>query len=315
MEVEGDEALVRFHPAAYRIPAAYLADAQHASQWRKMKNMRQLQRGDLLNILKACGFQHGSPDEDDVEGDPVLLEKPNGAMLLDSSIHVGWEFMKWALQLTGEEVQQIEFVDVSLLESYMRCLKTGWQGEEGEEKEAFLQQQNKRKEVLKMKLQAEKVVVLPVQHSGHYFNLAIEGRYGEAKRTVEYRDSLGRKSAAAPVMKEYVEMLAASLDLEWLAVDMQRVNAALQPPASSVCGCFLLHWVEQIVRSMILHEAWCSAGWPEAGAWADRIYKLTVALKKEQEKRLSEAADCRESCEGNAEEADFRQQESSYEEA
>ena len=225
-----------------------------------------------------------------MEGDLVLLEKQNGAMLLDSSIHVGWEFMKWALQLTGEEVQQIEFVDVSLLESYMRCLKTGWQGEEGEEKEAFLQQQNKRKEVLKMKLQAEKVVVLPVQHSGHYFNLAIEGRYGEAKRTVEYRDSLGRKSAAAPVMKEYVEMLAASLDLEWLAVDMQRVNAALQPPASSVCGCFLLHWVEQIVRSMILHEAWCSAGWPEAGVWADRIYKLTVALKKEQEKRLNEAA-------------------------
>ena len=108
-----------------------------------------------------------------------------------------------------------------------------------------------------MKLQAEKLVV-PVQHSEHYFPLAIGGRFGVSRRTVEYRDSLGRRSAAAPVMKEYVECIAASLELEWLAVDMTRMNAALQPPGTAVCGCFSLHWMEQVVRARILGEAWCS---------------------------------------------------------
>ena len=55
-----------------------------------------------------------------------------------------------------------------------------------------------------------------------------------------------------------------------------------------------MHWVEQVVRSRILGEAWCSAGWPEGGAWADRIFKLIGALKKEQEKRFIEAADAAE---------------------
>ena len=87
---------------------------------------------------------------------------------------------------------------------------------------------------------------------------------------------------------------AASLSLEWLAVDMQRMNAVPQPAGSSVCGCFCLRWMEQAVGSRILKEAWCSAGWPEAGAWAERIYKLTGALKKGQAKRLNEALDASE---------------------
>ena len=78
------------------------------------------------------------PDGEDKEGDPLILEKKNGAMLLDSSIHVGWEFMKWGLQLTKEEVEQMELVEISLLSSYMECLKTGWEGEEGEENEGFV---------------------------------------------------------------------------------------------------------------------------------------------------------------------------------
>ena len=179
--------------------------------------MRELKRPDLVKILKACGFQAGDPGESD-DLDEVILEKSTGAMLLDSSICAGFEFMKWALELSVEQVQQIEFVEPSLVERYMTCLKTGWEGEEGEEKEEFLKKQNRRKETLKMKLQAEKLIVVPVQHQGHYFSLVIEGRPEVGARTVEYRDSLGSKSLAAPVMKKCLEDLADSLALEWLAV-------------------------------------------------------------------------------------------------
>ena len=161
------------------------------------------------------------------------------------------------MQLTKEEVEKIEFVEISLLNTFMECWKTGWQGEEGEEKEEFLQKQNKRKEVLKMKLQAEKLVVVPVQHSGHYFSLAIEGRFGESKRTVEYRDSLGRRSAAAPVMKEYVEILAASLDLKWLAVDMERMKCSLWmlPVVLGGADCEKHHLEGSLV------QCWLARGW------------------------------------------------------
>ena len=49
-----------------------------------------------------------------------------------------------------------------------------------------MRKQNYRRELLKEKLQAQKLVVVPVQHSGHYFNLLIERRFGVERRTVEY---------------------------------------------------------------------------------------------------------------------------------
>ena len=86
VELEGHEALVDFQPGVHRLNADWIAEHEPASKWKKMKNMRELKRPDLLKLLQACGFKHGSPEEEDEDCylDDVILEKSNGDMLLDS---------------------------------------------------------------------------------------------------------------------------------------------------------------------------------------------------------------------------------------
>ena len=55
-------------------------------------------------------------------------------------------------------------------------------------------------------------------------------------------------------------------------------NAAKQPQGSAVCGCYVLHWMEQFCRHVIKNEAPCSLGWPCSKAWSDKVKKLMKAV-------------------------------------
>ena len=53
VELEGHEALVDFQPGVQRLNADWIAEHQPFSKWKKMKNMRELKRPDLLKILQV----------------------------------------------------------------------------------------------------------------------------------------------------------------------------------------------------------------------------------------------------------------------
>lgn len=101
----------------------------------------------------------------------------------------------------------------------------------------------------------------------------------KSKGVVQYFDSLavcspGNMQLAKALMSEFLP------DVKF---PEHRANAALQPAGSSVCGCFVLHWLEQACRTHLLNESPCSIGWPMQKVWATRLCKLAVALAAEKQ--------------------------------
>ena len=155
----------------------------------------------------------------------------------------------------------------------------------------FLKTQTKRVELLKKKLGMKKVVLMPVHFQNHWTLVVVDGRESvepSVETSVEprllYMDSLRTEAMVldvwAYVHEGLKELMGWSLPLRW--------NAARQELGSDTCGTFVLHYMEQCCRALLLQEPWCSLGWPSHTVWGERAYKLTRAMKTEQEKIKTE---------------------------
>jgi hypothetical protein len=203
----------------------------------------------------------------DGTGDVVQPEAPDGKWLDSMNVAAAFHYMKFGLKLPEGSV---EFVHPNLLKLYMEAHVKGCAGDAEEEA------QQKRKVLLQNLLKSKAVVLMPVHYGDHYALLVVDGR-DEATRTLFWRDSLPPGEA----MKAHVD--AAMAELTGWEVP-EACNAAVQPLGSALCGCYVLHWMEQACRSLVLNEAGCSIGWPKADVWAGRVHKLVEMMTKEQNK-------------------------------
>ena len=130
-----------------------------------------------------------------------------------------------------------------------------------------------------------KLCFTPICCSGHWVLLEVavaEAAAGGSELQVTYRDSLKIPSAAC---RHYAELAVQNL-LGMEGLPAGRANAAVQPEGSGVCGCYILHWMEQSCRRVVHGEPACSTGWPSAVAWASRLQSAVACLQREQLKLL-----------------------------
>lgn len=210
---------------------------------------------------------------DGTAGDEVQPEAPNGQWMNSMNLTAAFQFMKLGLKLPEASV---ELVHPNLLKSYMTVHSMGSAGDA----EEIAEVQQKRKVLLQSLLKSKAVVFVPVHHKDHWALLVVDGR-DEANRTLFWRDSLLPGAA----MKSYVD--AAVFELTGWEVPAA-CNVAVQPAGTALCGCYVLHWMEQSCRSLVLNEAGCSIGWPTSEVWAGRVHKLVEMMAKEQKKLKSE---------------------------
>jgi len=124
-----------------------------------------------------------------------------------------------------------------------------------------------------------------VHHLDHWGLLVVDNRVADA-RVLSWADSLTHGPTTAG-MKIFIEAAVKEiLDLEFVA---EACNKALQPSGTSVCGCYVLHWMEQVCRKLLLNEPGCSIGWPKSADWAAKVLKLVEMMQKEQGKLQKEA--------------------------
>jgi hypothetical protein len=225
--------------------------------------------------MQLAGY---ATNPEDGAGDQVQPEAPNGQWMNSMNLTAAFYYMKLALNLPNASVQ---FVHPELLKSFMEVHLKGCP-EDGDVLE-FGAIQERRKGLLQKLLQSKAVVLVPIHHLDHWALLAVDGR-DEANRTFFWRDSLTPGDTTAGV-KAYVD--GAMKELTGWEVPAA-CNAALQPVGTAVCGCFVLHWMEQACRSLVLNEAGCSIGWPKSEVWAGRVVKLVELMEKEQKKLKKE---------------------------
>ena len=216
-------------------------------------------------------------DED--PGDEVQDEKKTGEMIYSRNIAAAWKLMQMGLELKDEVV---EFVSPDLWKAYMECKAGPEDGDEAFVAE-FMEAQVKRVDLLKKKFLMKKVVLMPVHCSNHWTLVVVDGRASGEPRLL-YMDSLRSEGMVKQVWsdtkKALEELLGWSLPERW--------NEARQPTGSLVCGAYVLHYMEQSCRALLLQEPWSSLGWPSFEAWGERVWKLAGMLKKEQGKLKGE---------------------------
>ena len=124
-----------------------------------------------------------------------------------------------------------------------------------------------------------KLILAPVCMKDHWSLIAIYIDESK-KQIVKYFDSL-------QILCEQNLQLAQSI-LQTVRPDLKdqlngaRANAAKQPAGTAVCGCYVLHWMEQLCRHVIKNESPRSLGWPCFKAWSDKLMKLMKALADTQ---------------------------------
>lgn len=245
--------------------------------------MNSLTRANLKDIMSAAGYCTSFEDDDGDAGDLVQPEAPNGTWMNQMNLVAAFQLMQWALKLPANSVQ---IVHPELLKTFMRVHLQGFdEGATAEELEVLQECQKTRRNSLRNALMAKAVVFVPVHHKDHWALLVVDGR-NEANRKWTWRDSLTPGDTTKAV-KCYIE--AALKELVALEGLDDACNVALQPVESAVCGCYVLHWMEQSCRKMILNEPGCSIGWPKSETWAARVHKLVEMMQKEQSKLKKES--------------------------
>ena len=228
-----------------------------------------------MEFMNAAGYRTSFEDEG---GDEVQPEAPSGAWMNHMNLVAAFEYMKCALKL---ENSTVHLVSPELLKAFMNLFLEGFdEGATPDELEVLKGTQMKRKEALQKALQQKAVVFVPVHHMGHWALLEVDGRF-EGKPEMHWRDSLTPGETTAG-LKTYIDAAVKEL-LEVEGVP-DACNKALQPVGTAVCGCYVLHWMEQICRTKLLNEASCSIGWPDSAVWAGRVHKLVDMMQKEQGK-------------------------------
>jgi hypothetical protein len=214
------------------------------------------------------------------EGDDVQNEAKEGTMIYSLNIAAGFRLMQTSLDSDDEA---LEFVHPDLLKAYMEGRKGPAEGTNEADVEEFMQGQVKRTELLKKKLGMKKVVVMPVHFKNHWTLVVVDGR-GSEEPVLKYMDSLRSEDF---VLEHWTYISEGLKDLRGWSLP-ERCNEGRQPLGSTVCGAFVLHYMEQCCRAMLLQEPWSSLGWPCSEVWGERLMKLVKAMKNEQEKTKKE---------------------------
>ena len=210
-------------------------------------------------------------------------EGPEGAWMYKMNLVAAFEYMKVGLKLAEGAV---ELVHPELLKLFTQVVLEGLHETAPEEEIKEMEEvQLRRKAKLQQLFNAKAVVFVPAHHLDHWSLLVVDNRFADA-RVLSWRDSLSPGPTTAG-MKTFIEAAVKEiLDLEFVA---ETCNKALQPPGTAVCGCYVLHWMEQTCRKLLLNEPGCSIGWPKSADWAARVLKLVEMMQKEQGKLQKEA--------------------------
>ena len=194
-----------------------------------------------------------------------------------------FEYIKFGLKLAEGSV---ELVHPELLKVYMEIVLKGTDEAAAALDIAEIEAaQIKRKAKLQQQFSAKTVVFVPVHHLDHWALLVVDNRFA-GDRVFTWRDSLS-PGPTTEGMQTYIKLAVKEiLDVEF---DAEPVNRALQPPGTAVCGCYVLHWMEQVCRKLLLKEPGCSIGWPKSADWAAKVLKLVEMMQKEQGKLQKEA--------------------------
>ena len=126
-------------------------------------------------------------------------------------------------------------------------------------------------------------VIIPVHCDNHWTLVVVDGR-GSGEPVLMYMDSLRSEGTVLKVW-EYIKEGLKDL-MGWTLP--KRWNEARQPLGSDVCGAFVLFYIEQCCRALLLQEPWSSLGWPSSEAWGVRVQKLAACLKAAPEKTKNE---------------------------
>lgn len=242
------------------------------------EGLNSLSRSTLQTFMSTAGYKTNYVGED--SGDAVQAEAADGSWLYHMNVIAAFQYMEFALKLPKGSVK---LVNPELLKSFMEvCLKGVDAEASAEVIQGILDVQAKRKAALEQILNEKAVVLVPVHHLQHWALLVVQNTH-EGHRNMYWRDSLKvEPGGTAEAMKTYIEVaMKETLDMEFVATE---VNKAKQPEGSAVCGCFVLHWMEQACRKLVLNEAGCSIGWPTSEAWAAKMLKLVEMMQKEQTK-------------------------------
>jgi len=267
-----DNCSVDFSPdgGVHPVKPEHLCSAKGTSK-HDFKPKKQMQALNLLTRVLKQGFLTN------IEDTELELPHKDGKWLLDWHITAAWSHMEWALWLKkAPSSKSYSYVD-PLLSSAWYAVATEAHPDAGPE---VIEAQGCREALLR-ELFEKDVVLCPIARqaaANHWTLLVVLKDVKEA----HYFDSLAEESLcnrlqAEALLKEFSPALEMSA----------RRNGAMQPSGSSTCGCFVLHWMEQTCRTLLLNESPCSLGWPDPKVIAERVLKVCKAIV--QEKAASEA--------------------------
>ena len=275
-KVEGDEALLDFDTTkgVESLPLKMLAPKSDFAVLKpemKIKGFHAVTRPEVKRILQFAGYRVQGAGG----GDTVQDETKAGSMIYSLNLAAGFRLMQMCLDMKGE----VEFVHPDLLKTYMEGRAGPAEGADEAFVEEFMKGQVKRSELLKKKLGMKRIIVMPVHCKSHWTLVVVDGRES-GEPVLRYMDSLRSEGMVLEVWT-YVneglkELMGWSLPKRW--------NEGRQPLGSDVCGAFVLHYMEQCIRALLLQEPWSSLGWPSSGVWGDRVHKLARSMKNEQDK-------------------------------
>ena len=144
--------------------------------------------------------------------------------------------------------------------------------------------QEQRRAALQKRLEAP-VVLIPIQADLHWTLLCLVKNADAVE--VRYFDTLhAEKAACREVAQQFLAEMLPGAHLP------PRMNCSRQ--AGATCGCYVLQYMEQMVREHCRGEAPGSLGWPKSQQWADRVVQLVQQLQAEkaaQEKDSKKAAE------------------------
>ena len=136
-------------------------------------------------------------------------EVKEGKMIYSLNLAAGFKLMQMFLEISDED---LELVHPDLFKAYMEGRKGPDPGASAADVEDLRQAQEKRREMLRMKLGMKKVVGLPVHYKDHWTTVVVDGR-GSGEPVLRYFDSLRSEEFVMEVWK-YVDEEGSPLEAQ-----------------------------------------------------------------------------------------------------
>ena len=267
--------------SACTVKLCHLPELTKCKQPMKAKTLNQLSRKEKSFFLEDAGLKCSMNDD---SADFAEISGSSGDWLTAAHVSMGWSWMKWALALSP---MKISCIDPGLSEGFMKVALEA----DDASLDALGEEQAQRLKVM-MKSFSASCIFVPLYHKKHWVLLVLLKKAAEEmsdkaeEHEVMYFDSLPAEHDTSEACRQIAGLLLQSLSPNASLPD--KSNVAEQKCGSATCGCFVLHWMEQIARVQDYGEPMSSLGWPIAGVWATRMRMLSEHLFKEQGKLLKE---------------------------